>query len=182
MALTGLQLAQLALQGLIEGATSGLASGGVPEALDAANSLQETELFWTKTADDANINATTAEFVLGVLPRRSRLVAATYVPSDNTGLTANAANYATLTIQARSSATNGLVTSPNALSSTNTTPTANGGTGNWTQWNSVPLNVAAFDPTNTVVPVGAAVTFQIAKTAPGITVPAGTLMVRLQYI
>lgn len=174
MGLTDLQATNLGLQGGVFDAVASSQAG----AADCANAMFETEINWIKTADDASAAAATAEFVLGTLPRRCMVVDLKYVSNDATGLTANAANYATITLSSRNGAGGNALT----LGTTNTTPTANGGTGNWSQWNTVTLNVAAFDPTNAVIPLGGMATVTVAKQGSGVIVPAGTLTMRVRFI
>lgn len=170
MANTDLQQVQLTLQGLFEAVCSNWN--------DMANCMLEQEINWQKTADDASAAATTAEFVLQTVPRRAKLVSAWYVPNNGTGLTANASNYSSLIFQSR----NGAGGSALSLGTTNTTPTANGGTGNWSQWNTVNLAITAFDPNNQVIPALGFLTLNIAKGSAGVVTPAGTLTARIQYL
>lgn len=172
--LTDLQAGNQGLGGAVFDAVCSSQAG----AADVANSMFETEINWTKTADDASAAATTAEFVLQTVPRRAMLVDLKYVPNGATGLNQSTTTYATLTLFSR----NGVGGNALTLGATNTTPTANGGTGNWSQWNTVTFNAAAFDATNTVIPAGGMVTFSIAKVSTGVIVPAGTLTARIRYI
>lgn len=169
MGLTDLQASQQTLQGLFEAVCV------VPG--DTANAFLETEVNFSK-ADDANATATLAETVLQTCPRRATLKSAAYVSNTATGLTAVAANYTQLVFNAR----NGVGGSSLALGTTNSQPTANGGTGNWSQWNTVALTVAAFDPNNAVIPAGGMLNFSIAKQGAGVITPGGTLTARIFYM
>ncbi len=173
MSLTDLQLVQQTFQGLFEAVCSSLANAG-----DMANAMLESEINWQKTADDASAAATTAEFVLQTVPRRALLRSAWFVPATATALTSNATNYSSIVFQSR----NGAGGSALSLGTTNTTPTANGGTGNWSQWNTVNLTVTAFDPNNQVIPALGLLTASIAKGGAGVITPGGTLTARIQYI
>ena len=148
-------------------------------AADVANAMFETEVSFYKAADDGAAATNTAETVLQWVPRRAQLVSAVYTPATATGLTAVAANYASIQFQSR----NGAGANALSLGTTNTTPTANGGTGTWAgQWQSQALTCTAFDPTNTVIPANGMLTFQILKVGAGVVVPGGTLTARLRYI
>lgn len=173
--MSDLQTANLGLVGAVfEATTSSQAA-----AADVANMVFEYDVPWQKTSDDAAANTNTAEFVLVArFPRRAKVVDAYYVSNDATGLTAVAANYAQLILQSR----NGVGGNALSLGTTNTTPTANGGTGNWSQWNTVALTVASFDPNNAVIPQGGMLTMSILKQGAGVIVPSGTLTVRCQYL
>src|ERR1700689_3137206 len=145
------QAEQIALQGLLEAVCS--------NPLDCANSLMEINLNWEKPnlagkapADDTNATDATVELVLAYLPRRCKMVSATYVPSTATGLTAAASTYATVTLAARPGLTG--VTSSLTLATAVTTVVTSGGTGNWVQWTPVAFAINAFDPTNNVLPAG----------------------------
>lgn len=172
---TDLQNANLGIIGAVTAAVTASMAG----AQDVANSLFETEVYWNRTADDANAAATQAEFILQRCPRRAMLVDAYYTPATATGVTAVAANYAQIIFQSR----DGLGGSALSLGTTNTTPTANGGTGNWAgQWKNQALTVTAFDATNAVIPAGGVLTVSIAKQGAGVTLPGGTITARLRYV
>lgn len=193
--LSDLQACQLSLQQLFEAVCSANVGASAPGftvpaagvgAQDISLGLFEQEIPWYKTLDDAGALAATPEFVLLSVAKRTMLVSAQYVPQNATGLTAVVTNYAQMIFQARTItsglAINGFGTSPYALGTTNTLPTANGGTGNFSQWNAVPLNVNQFDPNNTCIPPNGSLTFQIAKVGAGIIVPGGTLTARVRYV
>lgn len=177
---TDQQAEQIALQGLLEAVCS--------NPLDCANSLMElwfnfqkgTILIPTGPLDDVNATDAFAEVVLGYLPRRAKMVAATYTPTTTTNLVASASNYVTMTLQARPGLTG--VTSTLVLAQAISTVATSGGTGNWSQWTPVSLNVNAFDPTNNVLVAGSVLTFKIAKASAGTVVPGGCLSVRVQYV
>ena len=174
------QAEQIALQGLLESVCS--------NPLDCANSLMElwftfqkgTLLIPTGPLDDVNATDATAEVVLGYLPRRAKMIAATYTPSTATGLNQSTTAYATLTLQARPGLTG--VTSTLVLAQAVTTVVTSGGTGNWAQWTPVSFAVNAFDPTNNVLVAGSVLTFKITKASTGTIVPGGQLAVRVQYV
>ncbi len=150
---------------------------------DAANCVFESEFTITRLADDVNAqgaaNALVEQVVVQV-PRRAMVVSVTAVPLTSTTLAADVTNFAQFTIQSRASGTNGA----NALSLgvTNSSPTANSGTGNWSQWNAVTMNVNAFDPVNTVIPVGGTLTFKYTKSGVGVIVPAAVYTFRIRYL
>jgi hypothetical protein len=187
MALSDLALGALSLQQLFEAVASanvGTAVSGFTQpaagigAQDLALGMFETEFNYTKAADDAGAGNISLEVSAGSVPKRSMLVAAQIVPNNATGLTAVTANYAVIAINARSTT----LGTAKSLGVTNTLPTANGGTGSWTQWNGVNMNVTAFDPVNTVLNAGDAVTFGIGKVGSGVTVPGFTITFRLRYV
>lgn len=169
---------QLAAVGL-SGAVFTPVVGTFSNAADLANGVFEVEFPWVKTITDVNGGDATNEFVLGYLPRNSMLVSAKFTPVAAATI-ANITNFATLVIASRD--VNGANTANLAL--INTTPVANGGTGNWTAWNSVDLNVYAYDANNTRVQAGGCVTFKINKVANVATcvLPGGTLTLRLRYV
>ena len=177
---TDQQAEQIALQGLLEAVCT--------NPLDCANSLMElwfhfekgTLLIPTGPLDDVNATDPTAELVIGYLPRRAKMIAATYTPSTATAVTASNSAYATVILQARPGLTG--VTSTLVLAQASSTLAANGGTGNWAQWTPVSLNVNAFDPTNNVLVAGSVLTAKITKTGAGVVVPGGSLDVRVQYV
>lgn len=170
--LTDSQAAQLSIQGLYA------AVCGAP--LDTANMMFESEIYWQKTADDTNATDTTLELILGWVPRRAKLVSASYTSNDATGLVAAAATYATLSIFSRPG---GATSGPQlTLATAVTTVTTSGGTGNWAQWIPVAFTVNPFDPVSFVVPAGGFLTFSIAKAGAGTVVPKGTLTARIQFL
>lgn len=172
--MSDLQTATVGLVGAVfEASTSSQAA-----ASDCANAMFEVVVPFGKAADDGAAATNTVELVLAKLPRRAKLVDATFTPSGATGLVAVAANFAQIIFQAR----NGSGGSALSLGTTNTTPTANGGTGNFAQWNTVPLTVAPFDPTNAVIPAGGVLTLQILKVGAGVVFPLGNFTARLQYL
>lgn len=172
---TDLQNANLGLAGAVFDAVTSTQAA----AADVANAMFETEVSFYKAADDGAAATNTAETNLQWVPRRAMLVSATYIPATATALVAVAANYASIQFQSR----NGAGGAPLALGTTNTTPTANGGTANWLgQWQSQNLTCTAFDPTNAVIPANGMLTFQILKVGAGVVVPGGTLTARIRYL
>jgi hypothetical protein len=168
---------QNANQGLI-GAVFEAVCSSVAGAADAANSMFESEFTWVKTAD-ANAAATLAELVIFSAPRRAALISATFTESDSTGVVAVAANYASIVFNSRNPTTGAAL----SLGTTNSSPVANGGTGNWAgQWNAQALTCTPFDPTNAVIPAGGSLTVSIAKAGVGVIVPAGTTTFRVRYL
>lgn len=152
-------------------------------AQDAANCCFESEFTVTRLADDVNAqgaaNALVEQTVVTV-PRRAMVVSVTAVPQTATALNADATNFAQFTILSRSSATNGA--NSLSLGVTNSSPTANGGTGNWSQWNAVSMTVNSFDPLNTVIPVGGSLNFKYTKSGVGVVVPAAVYTFRIRYL
>lgn len=176
MSLTDLQAAMISLQGYFEAVCS-----GQPGALDVAQSMLENDLEYVKIANDGAAATATAEFVMGTVARRAQLVSVAFVPNDATGLTASDTNYASLIVQSR----DGLGGAAKVLATVKTQTSPTGGTGNWTQWNSIAVPAAAvqpFDPTNFVIPAGGLLTFQITKTGTGVVVPVGTFTARIRYL
>lgn len=178
--LTDQQAEQIALQSLLESVCT--------NALDCANSLMEVSFTYAKPnlagkpdADDTNATDPTTEVVIApYIPRRAKLVSASYTSSTATGLATGATTAnATLTVFARPGLTG--VTSTSTLAALQTLTGATGAS-NWAQWTPVQLNVNAFDPTNTFCPAGGALTFSITKGAVGVVVPGGRLQVRIQYV
>jgi hypothetical protein len=152
-------------------------------AQDAANCTFESEFTISRLSDDVNAQGAAnalVEAIVVTVPRRATVVSVTAVPTTATALNADATNFAQFVIQSRASGTNGA----NALTlgTTNTTPLANTGTGNWSQWNAVAMNVTSFDPTNAVIPAGGTLTFKYTKSGVGVIVPAATYSFRIRYL
>ncbi len=187
MGLSDLQLSALSLQQLFEAvcsANTGAAVSGFTApaagigAQDIALGLMEAEYTVFRSGDDAGALSGTLEQVMWAAPKRAMVVAAQLVPTNATGLTAATVNYAQVNLNCRQNGTG----TAKALGTTATLPTANGGTGNWTQWNAVALNVTAFDPANTVINAGDSLTFSVNKIGSGVVVPAFSITARVRFV
>lgn len=133
-------------------------------ALDAAKWRTDVAT-WSKDTDDGAAGTTTAERSIGIrFPYAVTILSAYYIPNAN--LTADDVNFATLKVWKRDSA-GGTQT---AIASASTTT---GGTGNWTAFAPETLGTIS----NASVAAGASLTFEITKTAGGVVVPAGQLVI-----
>lgn len=124
-------------------------------------------VFNINRAQDAAAGTTTAETVVGCTVQSGKIVRAYYVPAA--GLTANDTNYATITIS-RYTAAGG---SKTTVAQITTQTTGGGGTGNWTAFVPVPITLSS----NTSLEAGATLTYEVAKAASGVQLPAGSLVV-----
>jgi len=115
-------------------------------------------------AVDGAAGTTTAEVAVGVSPQAGKLVKAYYVAAA--GLTAHDTNYATITVS-RYTAAGGSKTTIASI-----TTQITGGSGNWTAFVPVPLTLAA----DNAIPAGALITYEVAKAASGVALPAGSLV------
>lgn len=117
-------------------------------------------------AQDAAAGTTTAEAAVAMTVQKGKLVRAYYVPAG--AVTAHDTNYATITIS-RYTAAGG---SKTTIASCTTKTTGGGGTGNWTAF--VPVEVTLASDVD--LEAGACVTYEIAKAASGVQLPAGSLV------
>lgn len=100
-----------------------------------------------------------------------RLSQVTFVP--NSALTANATNYKILSVVWN----NGNGGSDTVLMRINTTPTANGGTGNMTAQRRYTLNtVSATD-----IPSGSMVQFKVSHAGTGVALPIGSVIIKADF-
>jgi hypothetical protein len=126
---------------------------------------------WRKDAADASAATETPESVIHVARDRSiQILRADFTP--DAALTGNDTDFKTLKIWKRVSGGG----SQTAIASISTTAT--GGTGNWTAFVSETLGTIS----NAIVAAGSSITFEITKTASGVTVPAGTLSIEWVYV
>lgn len=143
------------------------------------NGLSRQMLRWQKTAADTNATDPTANTVLGSVQQQAKVRNVWFTPAA--ALTANVSNFKRLVV--RHYWANGTVRQE--LANAATTPTANGGTGDWTAKSRITLSTltsnvgnAVLGP-NCVVEAGGAIELQILNTASGVAIPAGTL--ELEY-
>lgn len=117
---------------------------------------------FTKTAADGAAGDATAETAIGYSAEAATLTSVRFVPAA--ALTANNTNYATLTVSKRSSSGGSKTT----VAQVTTQIT---GSGNWTQWAAVDVPISA-----AAIAAGDSLTYEISKTAGGVAVPAGRLV------
>ena len=115
-------------------------------------------------AQDAAAGTTTAEAAVAMTVQKGKLVKAYYVPAG--AVTAHDTNYATITIS-RYTAAGGSKTTVASI-----TTKITGGSGNWTAFVPVEITLA----TDTALEAGACLTYEIAKAASGVQLPAGSLV------
>lgn len=123
-----------------------------------------TQTFNVVRAVDGAANTATSEIAVGVCPQASKLVKAYYISAA--GLTAHDTNYATITVS-RYTAAGGSKTTIATV-----TTKITGGTGDWTALVPVPITIQA----DNAIPAGALITYEIAKAASGVAIPAGSLV------
>lgn len=115
-------------------------------------------------AQDAAAGTTTAEAAVAMTVQKGKLVKAYYVPAG--AVTAHDTNYATITVS-RYTAAGGSKTTVASI-----TTKITGGSGNWTAFVPVEITLA----TDTALEAGACLTYEIAKAASGVQLPAGSLV------
>jgi len=115
-------------------------------------------------AQDATAGTATAEAAIAMTVQKGKLVKAYYVPAG--AVTAHDSNYATITIS-RYTAAGGSKTTVASI-----TTKITGGSGNWTAFVPVEITLAA----DTALEAGACLTYEIAKAASGVQLPAGSLV------
>lgn len=115
-------------------------------------------------AQDAAAGTTTAEAAVAMTVQKGKLVKAYYVPAG--AVTAHDTNYATITVS-RYTAAGGSKTTVASI-----TTKITGGSGNWTAFVPVEITLA----TDTALEAGACLTYEIAKAAAGVQLPAGSLV------
>lgn len=115
-------------------------------------------------AQDGAAGTTTAETAVAMSVQKGKLVKAYYVPAG--AVTAHDTNYATITVS-RYTAAGGSKTTVASI-----TTKITGGSGNWTAFVPVEITLA----TDTALEAGACLTYEIAKAASGVQLPAGSLV------
>lgn len=123
-----------------------------------------SQTFNVVRAVDGAAGTTTAEIAVGVCPQASKLVKAYYISAGT--LTAHDTNYATITVS-RYTAAGGSKTTIATV-----TTKITGGTGDWTACVPVPITIQA----DNAIPAGALITYEVAKAASGVAIPAGSLV------
>jgi hypothetical protein len=126
----------------------------------------------TKPTPDSVAGDTFGEVAAATVPGSGlELLSASFIPGA--ALVANDANFANLLVRGRDAA-GGAAT---LLASQTTVTVGNGGSGDWTAFAPVPLNLIA--PALTPF-VGGALTFEITKDGTGVIVPPGQLVLTLR--
>lgn len=126
---------------------------------------------------DGAAGTTTAETVVGFVPQapganasKAKMLRVYYLPGA--ALTAHDANYATITVSRYTAAGGSKTTVATA------TTKITGGTGDWTAF--VPVEIAlSATPANLILESGSILTYEVAKAASGVAIPAGKLVVVL---
>jgi hypothetical protein len=155
------------------GALGSFASGGtaVSDAVGTVGQAHSDIFVFDKAAADAMASTTTAETYTGInLPYAGKVKAITFVPTSG-GLTADASNYATVTVSRRDSAAANKTT----LGTITTTVASSG---NLTQGVG---EDAVLTSANVDFAADSTVTFEIAKTGTGVVVPAGRFTVLVEW-
>lgn len=161
---TDRQLLKRALVGL-------LAAMGLSDAIAEVGKSESTYFFWDKAADDGMASTTTSETFTGVYSKYAAILKSiTYSPTTG-GVTADAANYATVTASKRDSAGANKTT-------LGTLTTTIASSGNLTQGAG-----KAFVLTNANVALSAGSTFtwEIAKTGTGVVMRAGRFTAEVEW-
>lgn len=142
-----------------------LGTAGASDPIGEVGKMHRFSLLITKASADAMASTTTSETYTGLyLPVKARLVAC-YLSVTATGITANATNYATITVSKRDSAGANKTTVVSFATDTVTTDDVTTGVGK------------SLTPTaaNVICDAGSTFTYEIAKAASGVVVPPGTL-------
>lgn len=148
------------------------ATSGASDPIGEVAKVHTYYVSFSKSADDAMASTTTSETYTGVIvPVKSLLKSVKYVATTG-GITANATNYATITVSKRDSAAANKTTVASFATDTVTTDDVTQGA------------PKAFDlsTSNVVITAGSTLTFEIAKAASGVVVRAGTLTLELEAV
>lgn len=146
---------------------------GTTPATDAkgtVDALHSDVFVFDKASADAMASTTTSETGTGIyIPAAATLLSVTFVPVSG-GLTADASNYATVTVSTRDSA-------GGTLTTVATLTTTIASSGNLTQHAGKALVLST-----PAIAAGSTITFSIAKTGTGVVVPSGRFSVRVSYV
>lgn len=151
-----------------------ITSIGAVDPIAVVSQAHSEDLSFDKTSADATAATTTSETFTGVyVPRAAKLTAIVFVPTSG-NLTANATNFATVTVSKR----NASGASKTSVATLTTTVASSGdltqGAGKACVLSST---AGALD-----LPAGSTFTFEIAKAASGVVVPAGRFTVVVEFV
>lgn len=157
---------------LIKKAESGNAvSLGLADPIGEVGNTHAAQFNFSKAADDGTAATTTAETFTGLyFPRACRLKSVTYVATTG-GVTADATNFATVTVSKRDSAG----ATPTTIA-TLTTTVASSGTITQGAGKALVLAGSAANIT-----AGSTVTFSVAKSGTGVVLRAGMFTVEVEW-
>lgn len=148
------------------------ATSGASDPIGEVGKLHTRYAFFDKASDDAMASTTTSETYTGVyVPVKSKLKSVKYVATTG-GITANATNYATITVSKRDSAAGNKTTVATFASDTVSTDDVTQGV----------AKDMTLSSANVVIDAGSVITFEIAKAASGVIVRAGRFHLELEAI
>ena len=149
-----------------------LASSAATDPIGAVGEAHSALFEFTKSDADSMAADATSETYTGVyVPRKAKVKAIYFLPTSG-GLTADATDYATITVSKRDSAADN-------KASLGTITTTVASSGNLTQGVAEAFVLTA---ANVVVAAGSTVTFEIAKAGSGVVVPAGRFILDLEFV
>lgn len=164
-----------ALKAQEAGALGTYISGGtaVSDPIGTVAAAHSEHRAFTKASDDAMASTTTSETYTGMyIPRAAKLNGITYVATTG-GITADDANYATVTVYKRDSA----AANQTALATLTTTTTSSGSV---TQGAGKGLVLAT--TTAVSIAAGSTITYAVAKASSGVVVRAGVFTLDLEWV
>jgi hypothetical protein len=151
-----------------------ISSIGAVDPMGVVAQAHSVEVVFDKSAADATAATTTSETYTGAYsPRLSKVTSVVFIPTSGS-LTANASNYATITVSKRNAA----AASKTAVGTITTTVASSG---DLTQGVAEPFVLSSTAGALDIV-AGGGFTFEIAKTGSGVVVPAGRFVITLEHV
>jgi hypothetical protein len=147
------------------------ASFGCSDPITAVAQAHSSIFTFSKASDDAMASTTTSETYTGIyFPYACKLKAVTYVATTG-GVTADASNYATVTVSKRDSAAANLTTVATLTTTVASSGSITQGAGKGLVLSGSAVNISA----------GSTVTFSVAKTGTGVVLRAGVFSLEVEF-
>lgn len=151
-----------------------ITSIGAVDPIAVVSAAHSVEFFIDKASADATAATTTTETFSGVYAARKGLIKSVVFVPTSAGLTANASNFATITVSKRDAAAGNKTAVATLITTVASSGDLTQGVGK------AFVNSATAGALDVVA--GGGLTFEIAKTGTGVVVPAGKIVVTMEWV